>query len=319
MALATSSRSSASSTSADDLADRVGMPEERAARTRSRCCTAGEIVARQAKHHLWNYGVGDEIRNFVPGDTINVVQVRRRRRRDRDLRGPLARRARPRPRRPPTPALLVVPNGSPYEADKDDVRLHLCTQRAREGDCALAYVTSSADRTSWFRRRLVVVAPRARCSAAPGSSSPSCSSSTSTFRPPRRPCRIRTRGSGADDQANRHLRRPGHVVRATRGDSARAAPRLEEIYRALVVGLRDYVGKNGFSSVLMGLSGGIDSTLVGTSPSTRSGPTTSSASPTRANGRASTPAPTPPSSPSAPGCSSTPSRSRRSSTPTRRR
>ena len=41
-------------------------------------------------------------------------------------------------------------------------------------------------------------------------------------------------------------------------------PRFEEMYRALVVGLRDYVVKNGFSSVLMGLSGGIDSTLVGT-------------------------------------------------------
>ncbi|MEJ7754970.1 MAG: hypothetical protein WKF83_00385 [Nocardioidaceae bacterium] len=36
----------------------------------------GQVVLSQAKHHLWNYGVGDEIRNFVPGDTVNVIQVR---------------------------------------------------------------------------------------------------------------------------------------------------------------------------------------------------------------------------------------------------
>ena len=73
-------------------------------RTPAPCCTAGAVVARYAKHHLPNYGVFDEFRNFVPGDTICVDPGARRRRRARDLRGPLAGRrpgrrstARPRP------------------------------------------------------------------------------------------------------------------------------------------------------------------------------------------------------------------------------
>src|SRR5690606_14893857 len=88
---------------------------------------------------LWNYGVGDEIRNFVPGDTINVIQVH-----GVDVAiaicedlwqdGPTAAA------KAAESALLVVPNGSPYERAKDDVRLELCSRRAREAEAALAYV-----------------------------------------------------------------------------------------------------------------------------------------------------------------------------------
>ena len=99
----------------------------------------GRIAVRQAKHHLWNYGVGDEIRNFVPGDTINIVQVRgvdvaiaicEDLWQDGPSEAADAAEA----------GLLIVPNGSPYERNKDDVRLELCSRRAREGVCALAYV-----------------------------------------------------------------------------------------------------------------------------------------------------------------------------------
>ena len=99
----------------------------------------GTVVVRQAKHHLWNYGVGDEIRYFVPGDTANVLRVR-----GVDVAlavcediwrdGPSAAAA------AAGAGLLLVVNGSPYERDKDDTRLDLCRRRAAEAGCALAWV-----------------------------------------------------------------------------------------------------------------------------------------------------------------------------------
>ncbi|MGI8954467.1 MAG: nitrilase-related carbon-nitrogen hydrolase, partial [Nocardioidaceae bacterium] len=123
---------------AADVADRPGVPKN-APQNCAAVMYDGRVALSQAKHHLWNYGVGDEIRNFVPGDTVNVIQVR-----GIDVAlaicedlwrdGPSAAAS------AAEAALLVVINGSPYEAAKDDVRLELCANRAREGECALAYV-----------------------------------------------------------------------------------------------------------------------------------------------------------------------------------
>ena len=116
----------------------------------------------------------------------------------------------------------------------------------------------------------------------------------------------------------------GRAVRAVRADRRLASPSaaddLGESYQAIVVGLRDYVAQE---RLLQRADGPVRRHRLHRSsppsPSTRSAPTTSSASPTRASGRPSTPGPTPPSWPDAPACDSTPSRSRRSSTRTRRR
>ncbi|MGB9013234.1 MAG: nitrilase-related carbon-nitrogen hydrolase, partial [Aeromicrobium sp.] len=123
---------------AEGVDNRLGIPKN-APQNCVAVIHGGRVVASQAKHHLWNYGVGDEIRNFVPGDTINLVQIG-----GIDVAlaicedlwrdGPSAAA------KAAEAALLVVPNGSPYEADKDDVRLDLCARRAREGECVLAYV-----------------------------------------------------------------------------------------------------------------------------------------------------------------------------------
>src|SRR3954470_2028250 len=100
----------------------------------------GQVVARYAKHHLPNYGVFDEFRYFVRGDRLPVVRLH-----GVDVAiaicedlwqdgGPVsvAREA--------GAGLLVVPNASPYERNKDDVRLELCARRAREAGAVLAYV-----------------------------------------------------------------------------------------------------------------------------------------------------------------------------------
>jgi NAD+ synthase (glutamine-hydrolysing) len=223
----------------------------------------GRVVARQAKHHLWNYGVGDEIRNFVPGHTINIVQVG-----GIDVAlaicedlwrdGPSAAA------KAAEAALLVVPNGSPYEADKDDVRLELCSRRAAEGDCVLAYVNlvggqdelvfdgdsivvdasgAVLGRSGQFDPELLVVdldLPAA---------TPSMPDADERF-------------GGLTIKRTIITSEPFASYEPLPTVQKERLPRHEEIWTALVTGLRDYVRKNGFSSVLFGMSGGIDSTLV---------------------------------------------------------
>src|ERR1700722_55352 len=105
----------------------------------------GRVVITSAKHHLPNYGVFDEFRYFVPGDTLPVFRLPVPESGEsvdvavaicEDLwqdGGPVAvcRHA--------GASLLVVPNASPYERGKDDVRLDLVRRRAREAGAALAY------------------------------------------------------------------------------------------------------------------------------------------------------------------------------------
>ena len=224
----------------------------------------GEVKARQAKHHLWNYGVGDEIRNFVPGDSLQVIQVR-----GVDVAiaicedlwqdGPSAAA------NAAQVGLLVVPNGSPYEANKDDVRLELCARRAREGDCALAYVNlvGGQDELVFDGDSLVVDAAGDLVARAPqfephllvvdlelpAATGPMPDTDTRFFG-----LRVERTVLSAD---------PVPAYEPIPAPQAERLGDYEEVYAALVTGLRDYVRKNGFTSVLLGLSGGIDSTLTG--------------------------------------------------------
>jgi NAD+ synthase (glutamine-hydrolysing) len=224
----------------------------------------GEIVARQAKHHLWNYGVGDELRNFVPGDTIQVVQIH-----SVDVAiaicedlwqdGPsVAADA-------AEAGLLIVPNGSPYERNKDDVRFELCARRAREGVCALAYVNlvGGQDELVFDGDSLVVdadghlVARAGQFEAELLVVDLDLAGATATMPPPDEEfCGLTVNRTvvSSEPLASYEPLTPRQVDRLDD---------LGEVYAALVTGLRDYVAKNGFRSVLLGLSGGIDSTLVG--------------------------------------------------------
>ena len=224
----------------------------------------GRIVVRQAKVHLWNYGVGDEIRNFVAGDTINVVQVHgidvaiaicEDLWRDGPTEAAKAAQA----------GLLVVPNGSPYERAKDDVRLELCARRAREAGAPLAYVNlvGGQDELVFDGDSLVVDAGGELVARAaqfdpellvvdldlPAATAPMPGEDT-------RFGGLRVRRTVlTTDPVPAYEPRPATVTE--RLDD------LAEVYGAITLGLRDYVRKNGFRSVLLGLSGGIDSTLTG--------------------------------------------------------
>ena len=208
----------------------------------------GKIVATYVKRHLPNYGVFDEFRNFVPGDKTLVVRIH-----GVDVAvaicediwhslDSIASR---------TPGLLVVPNGSPFERNKDDVRLALVQRRAQDIAAPVAYVNMTGGQDDLvFDGDTIVVAQD-------GS--------------------VLARTPQFDDQlivvdidCTEGSSRPDVVISeepTTVSDSAApaVATRLSneaEMWQALVMGLRDYVGKNGFRSVVLGLSGGIDSALV---------------------------------------------------------
>ena len=214
---------------------------------------AGELKARYIKHHLPNYGVFDEFRNFVPGTQSLVARIC-----GIDIGfaicediwqegGPVAELA------TRNIGLLLVPNGSPFERAKSDQRLSLVQRRAKQVGAPLVYVNMCGGqddlvfdgdsvvvdaqggliaRSPQFEEGLMVVDIDARLL----SSTPDVLIS---------------------DIPNAPYDRLRHGI-ATRFDDC------EEVWQALVLGLRDYVRKNGFTSVALGLSGGIDSALVAT-------------------------------------------------------
>ena len=212
----------------------------------------GRVVARYAKHHLPNYGVFDEYRYFVPGTlarrssgcTASTSRSRSARTSGRRAaRSPVAREA--------GAGLLLVINGSPYERNKDDVRLDLVrAARGRGRLRARPTSTWSAARTSWSSTATRSSwPPTASCWPGPRSSTTSCSSSTSTCRRPRAGADGRRAPTARPSRSSGWCSRPTPLpaCEPVAGTGRASASSDEaEVYGALVLGLRDYVRKNGF-------------------------------------------------------------------------
>ena len=208
----------------------------------------GKIRATYVKRHLPNYGVFDEFRNFVAGDQSLVVRIH-----GVDVAvaicediwhslDSIASR---------TPGLLVVPNGSPFERNKDDVRLALVQKRAKEIGAPVAYVNMTGCQDDLvFDGDSIVVGKDGSVLA--------------------RTAQFDDQLIVVDIECAEGTSRPDVVI--SEEPTSHAAPTISSIatplsdeakmWQALVMGLRDYVGKNGFRSVVLGLSGGIDSALV---------------------------------------------------------
>ena len=211
----------------------------------------GEVRTNYIKHHLPNYGVFDEFRNFKPGDSSVVIRVCGV---DIGLAicediwqsggtiSDLVRRK---------PGLVLVPNGSPYERNKDDKRLELVKQRAREIGAPLAYVnmTGGQDDLVFDGDTIVVGAGGNVIARAPQFMDGLMLVDLDVLLNSSQPDVIISEPPIIGYQKLQH----GVAVRLS--DE-------EEVWQALVMGLRDYVIKNGFKSVILGLSGGIDSALV---------------------------------------------------------
>jgi NAD+ synthase (glutamine-hydrolysing) len=215
----------------------------------------GVVRARYAKHHLPNYSVFDEYRVFIPGDELLVLRIR-----GVDIAvivcedlwrdgGPVGRVLHA------DAGLLLVLNASPFERDKDEVRLPLVTRRAVETDTIVAYVNivGGQDDLVFDGDSVVVDGTGAILARAPQ-------------------FREHLLVVDVDPAAAGDIAPPADVLRVavpSRGtidvplaaDIAALPDDREQLWNALVLGLRDYVEKNGFPSVVLGVSGGIDSSV----------------------------------------------------------
>ncbi|MFG1604022.1 NAD+ synthase [Actinoplanes sp. NPDC049265] len=224
----------------------------------------GKVAATYFKHHLPNYGVFDEDRYFEPGDTLTVVRFG-----GADIAlsvcedlwqagGPFAaaRRA--------GVGLVVNINASPYELDKDDVRLPLVRRRAAEANATVAYVNliGGQDELVFDGDSMIVTAGGELLTRAGQFTSELLIHDVELP-----PSAKAGEEPAVDDGMAIHRvdldtqPRPLRDGPATGGIAERITDE-EEIWSALTMGLHDYVEKNGFRSVTLGLSGGIDSAVV---------------------------------------------------------
>ena len=270
-----------------DLAPRTGLPAG-APLDAAALLYGGRVVITSAKHHLPNYGVFDEFRYFVPGDTLPVFRLPTGDGEHVDIAtaicedlwqdgGPVAVCARA------GASLLLVPNASPYERGKDDVRLDLVVRRAREARAALAYanliggqdelvfdgdsILVAADGTllargPQFEEALVVAdldLPAAPPGLLPGDQPVDAEDGTT----------ITIQRVALPVSKDAPFLDPAEI---TDGTFWPRLPDPAEVYAALVTGVRDYVRKNGFRSAILALSGGIDSALTATIAADAIGP-----------------------------------------------
>jgi NAD+ synthase (glutamine-hydrolysing) len=235
-------------------------------------CADGAVRGTYRKMHLPNYGVFDEVRYFQSGQGPALIEV------DGVTVGlticediwqpgvPMSQEA--------LAGATVVVNisASPYVAGKGIVRERMIAQRARDHLCAVAFcglvggqdelifdghsfvVDHDGDviaRSPQFKEDLLVaeIDPQAALSAR---------LRDTRRRPAARALRDEVPSLGSFGVRDGASEAPG----APRGEVTPLLDRCGEIYEALVLGTRDYVEKNGFRHSVIGLSGGIDSTLV---------------------------------------------------------
>jgi len=220
----------------------------------------GRIVATYYKHHLPNYGVFDEARYFTPGTRFPVVTlhgVAIGLTICEDLwqdGGPFTVAAQA------GCDLVVCINGSPYERSKDDTRLALAQRRAREAGATLAYVNTvgAQDELVYDGDSLVVDPDGHLLARAP------------QFAEHLLVVDLDLSGGHSGGLPSDEMVIERHSIStdpvppydAVPGEITERMPDEEEVWNALVIGVRDYAVKNGFNTAILALSGGIDSALV---------------------------------------------------------
>ena len=278
------------------VAPRVGLPAG-APLDAAALLHGGQVVVTTAKHHLPNYGVFDEYRYFVPGNRLPVFRL------------PCVTPVSPGDAGSPDDAvdvaiaicedlwqdggpvavtrqagagLLVVPNASPFERGKDEARLELCARRAREAGAALAYVNMMGGQDELVFDGDSIIVDAAGQLLARGPQFEETLLIADLELPPADPA-VPPGETPADahDGTTITIHRvilpalpppPPAVSGAAAGTIWPRLSGTAEIYAALVTGVRDYVRKNGFGSVILGLSGGIDSALTATIAADAIGP-----------------------------------------------
>lgn len=215
----------------------VGFPQE-SAQGLQNCCALvynGKIIAHYAKQQLPNYGVFDERRYFTPGDKSCVV----------DIKGiptglviceDIWKIAPAKDAANAGAKLLLVPNASPYEINKHEQRTTMLTHRAARNNLTIAYVNNigGQDDLVFDGGSMIFDRHGKLCRLA-------------NFFTEELVCVDVTETNGELEVAASTITTPD---------------KLEQIYSALVLSVRDYINKNNFPGVIVGASGGIDSALT---------------------------------------------------------
>ena len=196
---------------------------------------AGKVLGRTLKHELPNYGTFDEKRIFTPGplpEPIEFMGVK--------LGLPICEDIWLEPvcahLAEAGAEILLVPNGSPYELDKDDKRFRLARDRALQTGLPLAYLNRVGGQDELvFDGSSFIVHPDGE--------------------------RVVQMRDWDEALLVTDWERTPDGWRCTTRESHVLDAFPEDVYRAMMVGLHDYVERNGFPGVILGLSGGIDSAL----------------------------------------------------------
>jgi len=195
----------------------------------------GRVLGRTLKHDLPNYGTFDEKRIFTPGPKPEPIEFKGVR-----IGVPicediwqetvcthLAEQG---------AEFLLVPNGSPYELDKDDLRQAMVRSRCAITGLAMAYINRVGGQDELvFDGSSFVMHPDGEV--------------------------VVQMPDWGESLLLTEWRRTADGWRCATRDVHALDPYPEDIYHAMMIGLADYVGRNGFPGVILGLSGGIDSAL----------------------------------------------------------
>lgn len=192
----------------------------------------GKIIGKTFKHHLPNYGVFDEKRIFDAGTLPRPVEFKGQKLGilicedmwKQDVAMHLKTHG---------ADILIIPNGSPYETGKLEQRVRLARERVQETQLPLIYVNQvgGQDELVFDGGSFVL------------DNQGTISQQLPFFREAQENAENKSFKEWSIEQYHDHIKD-------------------KHVYAALTLGIRDYVSKNGFSSVLIGLSGGIDSALT---------------------------------------------------------
>ncbi|HVE01753.1 MAG TPA: NAD+ synthase [Sphingomicrobium sp.] len=195
----------------------------------------GRVIGRTLKHELPNYGTFDEKRIFTPGPLPEPIEFK-----GVKLGVPIcediwqeivcAHLAEA------GAEMLLVPNGSPYELDKDEIRYRLVRSRAVQTGLPIAYLNRVGGQDEIvFDGSSFVIHPDGE--------------------------RVVQLCDWEEALLMTEWERTAEGWRCTTRESHALDMFPEDVYRAMMLGLHDYVERNGFPGVILGLSGGIDSAL----------------------------------------------------------
>ncbi len=233
-------------------------------------CAGGEVRAVYRKRFLPNYGVFDEHRYFATGRDLLLLRV------GETLVGPTICEDVWQPGPPATDLalagaeLLVNVSASPFHVGKAEEREEMLVTRARDNSCFLAFcnLVGGQDELVFDGHSVVLDDEGEVLARAPGFEEALLVvdvDPTAVIGRRLRDARRRALEREREETVQAETVELGPAqeqAEELRGTVAPFEPELEQMRRALVLGLRDYVGKNGFGEAVVGVSGGIDSALT---------------------------------------------------------